>query len=447
MGWGGWSGIGVEWDRGGVGDVFHVEHSGWASPRFTSPWRCFENTRRAGAQRSRERRAPARRVQRGPPEEGSHPLLSPAWRINEWVSAIGGWPTNNLTHSTYFWHLPAMNIPFIRHAHRASVSAAVVLLLSSCCWSAEQAYVDSITEIKNSFHWDHVAEGVAQVAVTERVLLSEKPANLTTLNFNPSDSSLYRVREISGTSQNCVLLTTFTKKDEFWQAAVPQQDLQLRSGTGDENDLFTWVTAGSDLKNYLAENYASSLTADTVDRRMSQALGMPDLTGEEWVLASFWVPLDLVLRPAYSADIGTQISYDTLLEYSDNSYAVTDGSSGGPDFTFQDYDSTFYSGEGGFGEFVMNNQAETEMPWTAMGYTYNWNFLEDGLSGRAEDANRASSYVGVSEFVVSAGAWVQFDSFIENDALYPYLIPEPGSLPLLIFSTGLICLWKRHRIF
>jgi hypothetical protein len=50
---------------GGVGDVFHVEHSGWASPRFTSRWRCVESTRRAGAQRSRERRALARRVKRG----------------------------------------------------------------------------------------------------------------------------------------------------------------------------------------------------------------------------------------------------------------------------------------------------------------------------------------------------------------------------------------------
>jgi len=51
------------WGR--AGDVFHVEHSGRASPRFTSLWRRFENARRAGAQRSRERQAPARRVKRG----------------------------------------------------------------------------------------------------------------------------------------------------------------------------------------------------------------------------------------------------------------------------------------------------------------------------------------------------------------------------------------------
>ena len=34
--------------------------------RFTSRWRCVESPRRAGAQRSRERRALARRVKRGP---------------------------------------------------------------------------------------------------------------------------------------------------------------------------------------------------------------------------------------------------------------------------------------------------------------------------------------------------------------------------------------------
>jgi hypothetical protein len=33
--------------------------------RFTSRWRCVESPRRAGAQRSRERRALARRVKRG----------------------------------------------------------------------------------------------------------------------------------------------------------------------------------------------------------------------------------------------------------------------------------------------------------------------------------------------------------------------------------------------
>jgi hypothetical protein len=154
--------------------------------------------------------------------------------------------------------------------------------------------------------------------------------------------------------------------------------------------------------------------------------------------------MDLVLRPAYSTDIAVQISYDSLPTYSDMSYAVADPSSGGAGFKWQDCNDTTYSGDGGFGDFALNNEAKTTYPWTAMGYTYNWNFLEDGLNGRADDTNRVSSYVGVSEFVVSAGARVEFDSFVENDVLYAYLIPESDTLTLLVFSSGLVLLRRRH---
>ncbi|MEI8310920.1 MAG: PEP-CTERM sorting domain-containing protein [Verrucomicrobiota bacterium] len=94
---------------------------------------------------------------------------------------------------------------------------------------------------------------------------------------------------------------------------------------------------------------------------------------------------------------------------------------------------------------MMNNEAKTRMPWTAMGYTYNWNYLEDGQNGRADDPFRVGSYVGATEFVVSAGATVVFDHFVENTNLYSYLIPEPNSVILFLFGAGVVYFVILHR--
>lgn len=162
-------------------------------------------------------------------------------------------------------------------------------------------------------------------------------------------------------------------------------------------------------------------------------------------LAFFWAPLEMILRPAYSADISSQIDFSNLQKYSDDSFEAEDPSAGGPGFLLQDYSYGYHSGAEGFGDFVRYNQASTQMPWTAMGYTYNWNYLEDGEAGRALDPNRVSSLVGPSEFVVSAGSWVEFSHFVENDALYAYLVPESGSFWLLAFATGMILMIRASR--
>ena len=73
------------------------------------------------------------------------------------------------------------------------------------------------------------------------------------------------------------------------------------------------------------------------------------------------------------------------------------------------------------------------MPWTAMGYTYNWDYNLGGVS----------SYVGTTEFVVSAGDTVVFDHFENN--LYSYLVPEPGGVTLLLFGAGVVCFVRFRR--
>ena len=316
--------------------------------------------------------------------------------------------------------------------------------------SSEQAFVDSVTQVNMSFHWDHTVGNVPQPASTTRVPLTEQPTNLTTINFDASDPSLYSTKLIGGTLEDCMLVSTYTRKTSVWLDAVPGQDLSLHN-TSPSYDIFSWVSAGSDLKSYFATNYAATLTSANVDRRISQTLGMEDRTGQGRVLAFFWAPIQLVLRPAYSADITTQISYSGLTKFADGSYQVADPSAGGADYKFQDNSYTTYTGVGAFGDFAMNNEAKTvpgssnAMPWTAMGYTYNWNYLEDGQDGRALDPFRVGSYVGTSEFIVSAGVTVQFDHFVESSDLYSYLVPEPGSVEFLLLGAGLVCFLRLRR--
>jgi len=333
------------------------------------------------------------------------------------------------------------------------IVAGLLFFAVSAVWSAEQAYTDSVLQVKASFEWDHLVGNVPTVATAPRVKLDQQPANLTTINFNPEASSLYSTREINGQLTNCVLVSTFTKKDAFWQTAKKDTDLHLHSDTGGY-DIFTWVTVGNDLKDYVETNYSATLTTENVDRRISQALGMEDRTttvvADKRVLAFYWAPISLVLRPAYSADISTQIDYQnlpTFLEPAGAAYAAADPGAGGPSFQFQDFSYNTFSGAEGFGQFMTSNEARTGMPWTAMGYTYNWNYLEDGLNGRAYDPAAVDSYVGTGEFVVSSGAWVQFDHFVENAGLYTYMIPEPGGAVLLVFAAGFVCLIHFRRPF
>ena len=295
---------------------------------------------------------------------------------------------------------------------------AVVYLSVCACWAVDpQAYTDSLTQTQAAFHF-------STTAPTPRVPLGQNPTNLTTINFDAGNPSLYRL--INGTES--VLVSTFTPYNAFWQTAQSGQPLTLHTGSGAGYDIFPWVSAGSDLKDYFATNYAATLTAGNVDLRISQTLGMLDRTAEARVLAFFWAPITLVLRPAYSADITTQISYSGLTKYADTSYQANAPPAGTDGFQWQDYNYTYYTGASGFGDFMANNEAKTKMPWTAMGYTYNWDYNQGGVA----------SYVGTTEFVVSAGATVVFDHFVDNANLYSYLVPEPGSVILVMLGAGVV---------
>lgn len=325
----------------------------------------------------------------------------------------------------------------------------VGIFFSGVVGAAEQAFLDAVERVKGSFEWDRL-DGWGNPVVAEglREPLEWRPEDLRVVAFDPADPERYRSLLIGGAWQECALVCTYTRRNDFWKAAIPGNELHLNTGA---YDLFSWVTFGDDLKEYLVGSYGSTLTAGNLDRRVSQALGMEDRTtaveADKRGLAFYWVPLGSLLRPAYSANVSTQIDYLALPTYREpagGAYGVADPGAGGPTFQFQDYQYRTYTGDGGFGEFVMHNQAGTEMPWTAMGYTYNWNYLEDGSGGRALDASRVDSYAGVSEFVVSAGAWVQFERFVGNDELFQYVVPEPGVWVWMVLA-GVVGLGCRRR--
>lgn len=341
-----------------------------------------------------------------------------------------------------FFH-PRAQLPGRRGQFSALALVALFLTTGLGLAVEEAAYTEAVRQARLSFHWDRMENGIPQMATTPRTLLPDEPLSLTTVIFDSDQPSLYRTLDIQGIERQCVLVATFTRKQDFWLSAASGEDLRLRLDAG--YDVFPWVVVGQTLPSYFQQTYSSTLTTANVERRISQSLGMEDRTGQHRVLAFFWTPLELILRPAYSGDITTSIDYAALSKHPDGTYQVDDPSAGGSAFVLQDYDYSYHSGPEGFGDFVEYNQAKTHMPWTGLGATYNWNYLEDGVAGRSLDPDRVSSPIGPSEFVVSAGAWVEFSHFVENDHLYAYLIPEPGGFTLILFSSIILVLRFRRR--
>jgi len=141
-------------------------------------------------------------------------------------------------------------------------------------------------------------------------------------------------------------------------------------------------------------------------------------------LAFFWAPIVSVVRSGYLPDVSVQVS--GLDSFADGSYMPEENGLD-PGFRYVDYsDNVLYTTNEEFGS---NNQAKTASPWTAMGYTYNWNYLQDGTNPDfGLDPLAPGSPVGLSEFVVSGGSQVILDSWMPYADFDLWIIPEPGPL-------------------
>jgi len=139
----------------------------------------------------------------------------------------------------------------------------------------------------------------------------------------------------------------------------------------------------------------------------------------------------------------------TLTTFSDGSYQPVNNAP--PGFQYVDFaDNTkLYTGPTSVSEFVEYNQAQTYFPWTAMGYTYNWNSLQDGSeSAYGNDPLHAPNPFGLTEFVVSGGSTVLLDSWVPNSGLGLWVVPEPAVVFLLLAGgfALLIIRWIRGAI-
>jgi hypothetical protein len=278
-----------------------------------------------------------------------------------------------------------------------------------------------------SYHWDTLVSGQPQVATAPRVPL---PATtLTTVSWDPLLPELFQEKIIDSVAVQCTLVATFAGPFGTWTAPAGTVTELTFSVGGTTNFIMPFVTWGGDLREYLRNTYftADSIPAPAlVQTRIQQALGLAPTIATTHGLAFFWVPLANLARPAYSADIAAQLPAP-LPTFSDGSFQALDGS-GPAGFTYLDVDDSTVT-YSTLGEYVEWNQAQTTYPWTAMGYTFNWNSLQDGLDpSYGIDPLAPAFSFGVPEFIVSAGSKIVNERFVTHADLSAWAVPEPGFL-------------------
>lgn len=315
----------------------------------------------------------------------------------------------------------------------------------------QAAYLASGVMTKLSYHYDAMSGGnpsVPVVASTSRTDLPYAPS-LSTLVWDPvNQPGLYQQKSIGGVLYDCTLVATFASgATNYWnQPSGTEQHLWYGSES-DKNYIFPYVTVGNDLKSYLSQTYFTTDVApasDQVTLRIQQSLGLPAAPATDRGVAFFWVPMDNIIRSGYSPNPAAVPS--GLAQNPDGTYIPMNTMPA--DYTYVDFSNNkkTYTGPDANTEFTSYNQGETTFPWTAMGYTFNWNYLQDGSNPAwGNDPLAPDNFFGLSEFMVSGGTNIVLDSWIPYSDLGTWVVsvPEPGTYILLLFGAGVLVLRRR----
>lgn len=304
------------------------------------------------------------------------------------------------------------------------------------------AFQAAATLSNASYHWDSVASGQPQVATTPRIPLPT--TTLATVSWDPLRPDLFQEKVIDSATVQCTLVATFTGAYDTWTAPAGTVTELTYSAGGTTNYIMPFVTWGGDLRDYLRAAYftdGSIAEPGLVQTRIQQSLGLAPTTSTSHGVAFFWVPLANLARPAYSADIAAQLPIQ-LPTFSDGSYQPIDAS-GPVGFSYLDVSdaSVRYST---LSEYVEWNQAQTSYPWTAMGYTFNWNSLQNGSDpSYGTDPLAPAGSFGLAEFIVSAGSKIVNERFVTNANLGVWVVPEPALMGPGILAVVVVLLLRR----
>ncbi|RJQ39596.1 MAG: hypothetical protein C4555_02970 [Dehalococcoidia bacterium] len=181
-----------------------------------------------------------------------------------------------------------------------------------------------------------------------------------------------RLAEPDEISTNLVAITGYYK-DLIWDGKPGQSRVLVvtwtswdgyNSEVGESVNITraVWVTVVPEVKDFIEKNHLSD---GALVLRMEQLLGLPPHNGKQWFV-EMWVSPDDLFRPSPDPEITDHeaeldFRWDAGAEYRQ---------------WFKNLQTESY-GENGY-------------PWTRLGYTYDW--------------GNSSSEVGLSEFVIGAGA-------------------------------------------
>lgn len=158
--------------------------------------------------------------------------------------------------------------------------------------------------------------------------------------------------------QSRVLVVTWTSWDGY----------KSEVGQSVNNTRDVWVTAVPELREFYTK---SRLSGNSLVLRLEQLLGLPPQSGKKW-LVEIWANPDDLFRPSPDPEI---TDHEAELDFRKDVSA--------------EYVQWFNRLKG-------ESYEENGYPWTRLGYTYDW--------------GNPSSEIGLSEFIIKAGAPVTIHS-------------------------------------